>query len=84
MRLYDPKAASCWILRSSWGVVLKVDLEQETQITDENLHHYVGGLVLCNDVSARDFMFGAPMLQWFRGKGQRTFCPARTHFIPHG
>ena len=36
---------------------------------------YVGALVLCNDVSARDFMFGAPMLQWFKGKGQRTFCP---------
>ena len=20
-------------------------------------------------------MFGAPMMQWFKGKGQRTFCP---------
>jgi len=30
---------------------------------------------LCNDVSARDIMFGSPMLQWFRGKSQRTFCP---------
>ena len=31
--------------------------------------------MLCNDVSARDLMFGAPMLQWFQGKSQRTFCP---------
>lgn len=36
---------------------------------------YVGGFTLTNDVSARDFMFGAPMMQWFKGKGQRTFCP---------
>lgn len=35
----------------------------------------MGALTLSNDVSARDFMFGAPMLQWFKGKGQRTFCP---------
>lgn len=40
-----------------------------------SLAEYVGGLVLCNDVSARDMMFGSPMLQWFSGKSQRTFCP---------
>ncbi len=58
------------------GLVLKQDIQESVRVTDENLSDYVGGFVLCNDVSARDFMFGAPAMQWFRGKSQRTFCPA--------
>jgi 2-keto-4-pentenoate hydratase/2-oxohepta-3-ene-1,7-dioic acid hydratase in catechol pathway len=57
------------------ALVLKEDICQPTQIKESDLASYVGGLVLCNDVSARDIMFGSPMLQWFRGKSQRTFCP---------
>jgi len=57
------------------GLVLKRDIAQATAVTEHELSQYVGALVLCNDVSARDFMFGAPMLQWFKGKSQRTFCP---------
>jgi 2-keto-4-pentenoate hydratase/2-oxohepta-3-ene-1,7-dioic acid hydratase in catechol pathway len=57
------------------ALVLKGDLPAHTNVTAETLLDYVGGLTLTNDVSARDFMFGAPMLQWFKGKGQRTFCP---------
>ncbi|MEP5766683.1 MAG: fumarylacetoacetate hydrolase family protein [Halieaceae bacterium] len=58
------------------GLVLKADLPPATRVTEDNLGEYVGGLILCNDVSARDLMFGAPMLQWFKGKSQRTFCPS--------
>lgn len=57
------------------ALVLKTEILSETIITQSSISDYVGGLVLCNDVSARDFMFGSPMLQWFRGKSQRTFCP---------
>jgi len=57
------------------ALVLKKDLPAGTEITTENLLDFVGGFTLTNDVSARDFMFGAPMMQWFKGKGQRTFCP---------
>lgn len=57
------------------GLVLKADIDTPTEIGEAELSQYVGALVLCNDVSARDLMFGAPMLQWFRGKSQRTFCP---------
>ena len=55
--------------------MLKKDLPANTTVTNDNLLDYVGGFTLANDVSARDFMFGAPMMQWFKGKGQRTFCP---------
>ncbi len=57
------------------ALVLKKDLPPNAQVTSANLLDYVGGLTLTNDISARDFMFGAPMMQWFKGKGQRTFCP---------
>lgn len=55
--------------------MLKRDVPADTEITNENLLDYVGGFTLANDVSARDLCFGAPMLQWFKGKGHRTFCP---------
>lgn len=57
------------------ALIMKQDLPAHTVVTEEILMDYVGGLTLTNDVSARDFMFGAPMMQWFKGKGQRTFCP---------
>lgn len=57
------------------ALVMKEGADETTKITESNLSRYVGGLVLANDVSARDIMFGSPMLQWFRGKSQRTFCP---------
>jgi len=57
------------------GVVLKKGLHKPTRVTDDNVGDYIGGLFLCNDVSARDNMFGAPMMQWYRGKSHRTFCP---------
>ncbi|MFK7977885.1 MAG: fumarylacetoacetate hydrolase family protein [Halioglobus sp.] len=57
------------------ALVLKKGIPDPVCIDAAGLQEYVGGLVLCNDVSARDLMFGSPMLQWFRGKSQRTFCP---------
>src|SRR6266478_4786235 len=44
-----------------------------TQLLD---YEVVAGVVLCNDVSARDTMFGASFFQWFEGKSAWTFCPA--------
>ena len=57
------------------GLVLRRDLGAGEVITDDNLGTAVAGFVLCNDVSARDTMFGTSFLQWFRGKSYRTFCP---------
>lgn len=57
------------------ALVLKCEIVSPIVIEEAQLAEFIGGMVLCNDVSARDLMFGAPMLQWFRGKSQRTFCP---------
>lgn len=59
-----------------FGVVLRCDLGAGDVVTDETIGDAVAGIVLCNDVSARDTMFGTSFLQWFRGKSYRTFCPA--------
>ncbi len=58
------------------GLVLRTELTADAHVSNENIGHYVAGVVLCNDVSARDTMFGASFLQWFHGKSYRTFCPA--------
>lgn len=58
------------------GVVLRASPQPGVAIDDANLADVVAGFVLCNDVSARDVMFGASFLQWFQGKSYRTFCPA--------
>lgn len=57
------------------ALVLRKNITEPVAISQADLPSYVGAIILCNDVSARDFMFGAPMLQWFKGKSQRTFCP---------
>lgn len=59
-----------------FAVVLRDTLGPKIAVDDENLGDYVAGVVLCNDVSARDIMFGASFLQWYQGKSYRTFCPA--------
>lgn len=42
-------------------------------ITDKNLHDYVAGICIGNDVSARDVQI--PQMQFHKGKSYRTFCP---------
>ena len=65
------------------GIALKRDLPADTTVAETDLADYIGGWFLCNDVSARDVMFGAPMLQWFKGKSLRTFCPlGPVFFLP--
>lgn len=58
------------------GIVLRAAPQQGVELDNANLADVVAGFVLCNDVSARDVMFGASFLQWFQGKSYRTFCPA--------
>lgn len=58
------------------GLLMRQDIGEATSITDANIGDVVAAAVLCNDVSARDVMFGASFLQWFQGKSYRTFCPA--------
>jgi len=43
------------------------------RVNERNLHEFVFGLTIANDVSARDVQL--PQLQFFKGKSYRGFCP---------
>lgn len=58
-----------------FALVMRADLLQNGHVTEDNIADFVAGVVLCNDVSARDIQFGESLIQWFRGKSYRTFCP---------
>ena len=58
-----------------FALVMRAALLQNSHVTEDNISDFVAGFVLCNDVSARDIQFGESLIQWFRGKSYRTFCP---------
>ena len=49
------------------------DITAPVEVTTENFHQYIAGLVIVNDVSARDVQL--PQGQWLKGKSYRTFGP---------
>jgi 2-keto-4-pentenoate hydratase/2-oxohepta-3-ene-1,7-dioic acid hydratase in catechol pathway len=55
------------------GLVIGRDMLGPQKITQANLIEFVCGIVMANDISARDIQI--PQGQWFKGKSFRTFCP---------
>lgn len=55
------------------GLVIKKAIQNEVEITTHNFTDYVAGVVIANDISARDVQLLEG--QWFKGKSFRTFCP---------
>ncbi|WML39142.1 fumarylacetoacetate hydrolase family protein [Neobacillus sp. OS1-2] len=60
------------------GVVIGAEISEQVMVTNENLYQYIAGLVIVNDVSARDVQL--PQGQWLKGKSYRTFCPTGPYF----
>jgi 2-keto-4-pentenoate hydratase/2-oxohepta-3-ene-1,7-dioic acid hydratase in catechol pathway len=56
------------------GLVIDREIPVGTDITAENLADYVAGLVVTNDVSARDIQL--PKTQFYESKSYPTFTPA--------
>jgi len=55
------------------GLIIGVQVEQSTEISERDLHKYIAAIVIGNDISARDVQ--VPQMQFFKGKSYRTFCP---------
>jgi len=55
------------------GLVIGRDIPVGTEITEANLSDYVAGLVVTNDVSARDIQL--PQTQFYEAKSYPTFTP---------
>ncbi|WP_241473428.1 fumarylacetoacetate hydrolase family protein [Mycolicibacterium neoaurum] len=54
-------------------LVLNGTVAEPTTVTAENLHEYVFGVTIGNDLSARDVQL--PQGQFLKGKSYRGFCP---------
>jgi 2-keto-4-pentenoate hydratase/2-oxohepta-3-ene-1,7-dioic acid hydratase in catechol pathway len=55
------------------GLVIGRDLAVGTEVTASNLIEFIAGLVVTNDVSARDVQL--PQVQFYEGKSYPTFTP---------
>jgi 2-keto-4-pentenoate hydratase/2-oxohepta-3-ene-1,7-dioic acid hydratase in catechol pathway len=55
------------------GLVIGRDIPVGTEITESNLADYIAGLVVTNDVSARDVQL--PQTQFYEAKSYPTFTP---------
>ncbi len=61
------------------GLVIGKDIPVGTTITETNLPECVAGLVVTNDVSARDLQL--PKTQFFEGKSYPTFTPVGPRLV---
>lgn len=55
------------------GLVIGRTIDGPVRVTDDTLLEFVAGLVITNDVSARDVQI--PQMQFYKGKSYRTFAP---------
>ncbi|WP_231687905.1 fumarylacetoacetate hydrolase family protein [Bacillus sp. FJAT-27251] len=60
------------------GLVIGKEITEAVDVTNQNLHEYVAGLVIVDDVSARDVQLSEG--QWLKGKSYRTFGPTGPYF----
>lgn len=61
------------------GLVIGRDMPVGTTVTDANLGDYVAGLVVTNDVSARDIQL--PQTQFYEAKSYPTFTPVGPELV---
>ena len=61
------------------GLVLGAPLPLDTVVTEADLPRYVAGLVITNDVSARDVQL--PKTQFYESKSYPTFTPAGPRLV---
>ena len=59
------------------GLVIGKAVTEAMEIGEAQLGDYVAGIVIGNDVSARDIQ--VPQMQFFKGKSYRSFCPVGPH-----
>lgn len=74
---YDPVTRPAHVTLLDYEIeltlVLRATVHTPTTVTVENLHEYVFGVTIGNDLSARDIQL--PQGQFLKGKSYRGFCP---------
>lgn len=72
-RVIRPEGVKLLDYELELGLVIGAEITGPIQVGEHNLHEYVAGVVMANDLSARDVQ--VPQRQWFKGKSFRGFCP---------
>lgn len=72
-QIIKPRHVSLLDYEIELTLVLGKNTSSEVQVTAQNLHEYVAGICIGNDISARDVQI--PQMQFHKGKSYRTFCP---------
>ena len=70
-----PLDCQCLDYEVELGLVIKKDITEPVTITEDNLHEYIAGLVLANDMSPRDLQYKDDYMQWYKAKSCRTMLP---------
>jgi len=70
-----PKDCECLDYEVELGLMIKKDIIKPTIISEDNLHEYIAGLVLANDMSPRDLQYKDDYAQWYKAKSCRTMLP---------
>ncbi|MDG2450466.1 MAG: fumarylacetoacetate hydrolase family protein [Saprospiraceae bacterium] len=70
-----PLNCECLDYEVELGLVLGKALDHSVEVTENNLHEYVAGMVLANDMSPRDLQYRDDYMQWFKAKSCRTMLP---------
>jgi 2-keto-4-pentenoate hydratase/2-oxohepta-3-ene-1,7-dioic acid hydratase in catechol pathway len=61
------------------GLVMRAHVSAERAVTKQDLPDLVFGIVIANDISARDVQL--PQTQFFKGKSYRGFCPVGPYLV---
>lgn len=72
-QIIKPKHVNLLDYEIELTLVLGKDTDSHVSVTADNLHEYIAGICIGNDVSARDIQI--PQMQFYKGKSYRTFCP---------
>lgn len=70
-----PLDCKCLDYEIELGLIIKKDIKQVVKVTENNLHEYIAGIVLANDMSPRDLQYKDDYMQWFKAKSCRTMLP---------
>ena len=62
------------------GLVVGKNINATSTTNEENWFDYIAGLVITNDISARDIQLLQG--QWYKGKSFRGFCPVGPYIVP--
>lgn len=72
-RIVKPRHVQLLDYEIELTLVLAKKTDGPVQVSPANLHEFIAGICIGNDVSARDIQI--PQMQFHKGKSYRTFCP---------